>query len=200
MNPIIYPNPSSRALIVVDVQGYYLQNLSQMYSDYGEIIRDFLNGIVKQIQWAKKNHLPIICLEYGGLYYDVGGYSSVITHKTIRKNLYKYPLKWYAEKRTNSGYQEIMNVLMGDKPYHGIRKYSGELKRIINKRDKMTFRVCGVNQDACVKETVEDMLKENHTVEIVHGTIRNVYDDEPLIEHFTPWDCCKVLHSQECFA
>lgn len=188
-------NPPSRALVIVDMQDYFLGNLSELYTDHKDIINSFINNIIKQIKWATKNRLPIVCLEYDDLEYEDDGYSAVITNKVIQEHLNKYPLKWYAKKDTDTGYDEVMDVLCGIEPRKGLRK--GKLQKLISKKTKMTFRVCGVNLHACVRDTVSDMIQFGHNVEIVHGTVRNVYDDESLLDYESPFDNCIILNQKE---
>ena len=179
------------------MQDYFLGELSHLHGVNGsdELSENLINNIVKQIKWAKKNKLPIICLEYDDLCYEDDGYSAVITHKTIRKNLYKYPLKWYAKKDTDNGYEEVMDVLQGIEPRKGLR--DGKLQKLISKKTKMTFRVCGVNLSACVSETICDMIKFSHNVEIVQGTVRNVFDDRLITDYEEPFNDCRIMTCEE---
>lgn len=188
-------NPPSRALVIVDMQDYFLGNLSELYTDHQDIINSFIKNIIKQIKWAKKNKLPIICLEYDDLYYEDDGYSAVITNKVIREHLNGYPLKWYAKKDTDTGYDEVMDVLCGIEPRKGLM--AGKLQKLISKKTKMTFRVCGINLHACVRDTVSDMIQFGHIVEIVRGTVRNVYDNCGLLHYEAPFDDCNILKQKE---
>lgn len=87
-------------------------------------------NIIRQIRLAKKKNYPIICLEYIG---------DGRTIPKIRKELEDYKNKFFFRKNWDDGSDKILSI-----------------------KNKLPskFRVCGVNTDACVFETVVNLSDE----------------------------------------
>ncbi len=110
---------------------------------------DTIQGVCVQIRRAKRYDWPVLLLEYGS--------SETYPHKRSLHQL----------RGLLKGYEKYHRVIKhdddgGDKVIAAAAKY---------KFDISTIRVCGVNADCCVQETVYGILKQipKTRIELVHN-------------------------------
>lgn len=162
------------ALIIVDMQDYFLDQLSWSDSDAKnrKSLKRLVGEVIKQATWAMKHNVPILVLEY-----DLcdSGLAESRTTWAIRKVLRLYKKKWYAAKQTDDGANEVLEMMHGCEPPHGLVEYHRQWN-LAGRKDTFTFRICGVNMDACVWATTRSLVKYGHKVHAVHEATRNTYD------------------------
>jgi nicotinamidase-related amidase len=108
---------SNKILLLIDLQ-------EQFYSSKKESL---LKVVKNEINKAKSNNYPIICLRY----YGCGDF-----HKSLLDEIGDYMKKYEISKSEDDGSKEVVELC------EKISFTSGEII------------VCGVNTDACVKQTV----------------------------------------------
>ena len=117
-------------------------DLQEDFSRSAKVVEDFA---CRQIQLAKKRGDRIFLVNYQG---------SGPTIQSVEKNLRGYPFLHFIYKRTDSGATSILK----------------EIKA--KKLSPSKIRVCGVNYDACVYETVAGLyylLKKQEILIFGHG-------------------------------
>jgi nicotinamidase-related amidase len=185
------------ALVICDLQPYFTGQLGYI-DQFG--VKDgreqaLINAACAQVRWAMKRRLPIIVLEYANLEYDGDGYFATRTHDDIRCELGSYQRVWYALKDTDAGHEEVLDVMRGQEPRQGLKngfyRQRNPLRKMMKANEKMTFRICGVNLIACVKETIDGLLEEGHSIEIAANATRDCEGDMTAY-HARCWDSCAV--------
>ncbi len=184
---------TANALIICDLQPYFTGELG-ITDQFG--VKDgreqaLVNAACAQVRWAKRNRLPIIVLEYANLEYDGDGYFATRTHDDIRAEIGSYSRAWYALKDTDSGSEEVLDVMRGEEPRQGLKngwkRHINPLRKLMKPADEVTFRVCGVNLCACLKETIDGLLDEGHNIEIAANASRDCEGDINAY-HARCWD------------
>jgi len=174
---------TATALIVCDLQPYFTGELGTT-DQFG--VKDgreqaLIDAACAQVRWAKRNRLPIIVLEYANLEYDGDGYFATRTHDDIRAEIGDYSRAWYALKDTDSGAEEVLGLMHGEEPRLGLmngwKRHRNPLRKMAKHGAEMTFRICGVNLVACVKETVDGLRDWGHKVEIAANATRDCEGD-----------------------
>jgi nicotinamidase-related amidase len=166
-------NTPASALVVVDMQDYFLGNMVHDGGGQGRLDR-LLDNVVDEVFKARKNRLPIFMLEYAGLDYEGDGYSAVITNERILDAVSGYSRKYFIPKSDDGGAEELMDVMEGS---GSTIRNSSPSRKWYKYGDKMTLRVCGVNLDACLLATVSPLvLYPRMKVEVVADASANVYD------------------------
>lgn len=162
------------ALIIVDVQRYFINDLRSAP------MNKLIEAVCREVRWAKKHNLPIICLEYT----DICGTGAIIrTAVEIRNEIGKYHSVWYVRKNSDGGGNEVNDVVQGLVPDWGLASGSCKLRRMVGWRmgkKNTTFRICGVNLEACVQDTTNELLDMGYNVDVVRGATRNVWDNKPV--------------------
>jgi len=162
------------ALIIVDMQKYFLDQLSVgTMTQNRKAVTKLVEAVNKQATWAMEHKVPIIVLEYDTE--DESGNQSR-TDWRIRRNLQFYKRKWYAMKDTDDGGEEVLEVMHGCEPRRGLVE-KHRLVNLAGRKDEFTFNICGVNLDACVYETANSLLCDGHAVRLVHEATRNTWDN-----------------------
>ena len=166
----------TEALIVVDMQDYFLGN---MVHDGGgqERLNGFIENVCREVKLARSKRIPIIMLEYGGLDYDGDGYYATITNDDILCELKGYSRKYFAEKMDDCGSEEVLSVLYGDADNVVLRRGSSPVRKWGKWGEPMSVRVVGCNLDACLMETVRGLSRvPRMNVKVVADAAMNVYD------------------------
>jgi len=170
-------------LVIVDMQDYFLGNLDSISSKIvnNPIRRTYLiECILREIKNARKKGMPIICLEYADLDYDGDGIFATYTCKEIRLALRNYRKAYYALKDQNDGSEEIIDIMNGVIPRRDIPRNTRTPVKYLNNGEDVKAYICGVNLDACVRETEYGLLDKGHDAVLIADCVRNVYDDDCL--------------------
>lgn len=172
-----------KALIVCDLQPYFTGELG-ITDQFG--VKDgreqaLIDAACDQVRWAKRHRLPIIVLEYANLEYDDDGYKATRTHDDIICEIGNYTRAWYALKDTDSGHEEVLEVMRGEEPRQGLKngynRQKNPLRKMLKDGEEVTFRICGVNLVACVKETIDGLRDYGHPIEIAANATRDCEGD-----------------------
>jgi len=182
------------ALVIVDMQDDFLERMGDDFSDdeqcedadlVQKCYKKLLNGIIREVKEAKKKRLPIVCLQYANQYdeFDTPRFwAHYATTAAIRKALKGYSRAYFVWKDTDSGADEVMDVLEGVEPRLGVDTltYKGkpnELRKFItNKRKMIDFTVAGVNAAACVAATCDGLVSMGHKCRVPADAAMNVWD------------------------
>ena len=163
------------ALIIVDMQNYFLNRVNRgTMSKSKKAVMRLIEQVNKQVDWAMENGLPIIALEYA-----VSGWltseAESRTNWRIRQRMRFYKNKWYVLKNEDNGSMEVIDAMHGNEPSSGLAEH----RRMVNlagRKDTLTFRLCGINLDACVSRTACGLVREGHNVEVVTGATCNAWN------------------------
>lgn len=130
-------------------------------------------------------------LEYANLEYDGDGYYATRTHEDIRFEIGNYSRVWYALKDNDCGAEEVLDVMRGVEPRQGLKngweRQRNPLRKLVKDGKSLTFRICGINLVACVKETIDGLLDEGHHIEIAANATRDCEGDFNAY-HARCWD------------
>ena len=151
-------------LILSVVQDYFLNNINYLDWKYRGIAKNkeygrFIKKVAKIV--AKHKKIPTIFVEYAGLEHELETKQEIEaclgTHPLILKENKK---AIRITKKINDGSKVIVNCC---------KKYNLP----------QDFIVCGVNADACVLETVTQLVnKYKKEVSVIDEGTRNVYDKQ----------------------
>lgn len=178
----------TKALIIVDMQEDFLDRMSDSedYKTATAAYKKLMKGILREVEVAIKNRLPIVCLQYAnqedGFDHPATSWAYHATTYEIRKALKGYSRVYFAWKDEDGGGDEIYDVLHGVEPLLGVDKpsYRGKpnklRKFITDEHEMIDFTVVGVNASACVAATCGELVDMGHRCRVPADAALNVWD------------------------
>jgi nicotinamidase-related amidase len=180
----------TEALVIVDMQDDFLERMGDegfmCIDEVRAAYRKLLKGILREVKEAKRKRIPIVCLTYAN---QEDGFDSPkesweyhATDSKIRAALKGYSRVYHAQKDDDGGGEMVMDILEGVEPRLGLERpsYRGKLpklrKYITDEHKMIDFTVVGVNADACVLCTCNDLVDAGHKCRVPSDAAMNVWD------------------------
>jgi isochorismate hydrolase len=168
VDPICSSSNKNAALMIVDMQGYFMKRTGLKSAENQAIIGKLIQEQLLVIQKAMDSNLPIIFLEYDCSLCDP-------TSNLLKMVVAKYKNVQFFKKSTD-GVFEKNNV------------YKSELVNYLNSMQIGTLIIAGANGGSCVIKSISGALEHNCSVITYNNTIADfnyknfIY---PYVGHFT---------------
>jgi len=142
-------------LFVIDMQDKFLQDIACLRSRWS-----FVGSVAKVVRRANDLEMPIVFVEYVG-----HGKTTPALHEAARGQFH------VIRKRLDNGSDDILSFLEEEE---GID--------LDDPANYPTLTFCGVNSDACVKETVAGVVRQGFKCRIVQEATANTWGRLNLIK------------------